>query len=162
VQRTPCLQERFVGLGALSSARLGSGRAGRRTGNARRQMESNPPNSSRSSLLRISVEPRRAVRIPLGSQSFNLTLFTLSAPPSSVGRARAPLPPRGCRESVITRLAAIPRALYARLEPSRFPRRAGAVHQGGEAAVSCRLCLTACNLRHFGEVPYGKGGPDAR
>ena len=32
------------------------------------------------------------------------------------------------------------------------------VHQGGDAAPSCRLCLTACNSRQFDEVPEPEGG----
>jgi hypothetical protein len=35
-----------------------------------------------------------------------------------------------------------------------FPSAAEA-HQGGDAVVSCRLCLIACNSRHGDEVGYG-------
>ena len=43
-------------------------------------------------------------------------------------------------------------ALSNRLNPSSLAPSAVEVHQGGEAALSCRLCLIACNSRQFDEA----------
>jgi hypothetical protein len=43
--------------------------------------------------------------------------------------------------------------LHARLGQVQ---RAGVVHQGSDAALSCRLCLIACNSRQFDEVGVGQ------
>jgi hypothetical protein len=48
------------------------------------------------------------------------------------------------------------------LEQFQVLARAEEVHQGGKAAPSCRLCLTACNSRQFDEVTASTGGPNAR
>jgi hypothetical protein len=48
------------------------------------------------------------------------------------------------------------------IDSLRQSHDSGEVHQGGEAAVSCRLCLTACNLRQFDEAATGEASLDAR
>jgi hypothetical protein len=52
-----------------------------------------------------------------------------------------------------TALGGIPAAPSA--DPGPCPS-AGAVHQGGDAALSCRPCLIACNSRHGDEVGGGR------
>lgn len=68
-----------------------------------------------------------------------------------------------CRNGLLFRLPNLPAIAIARPTVAicraceRFTARrpafiADADHQGGDAALSCRLCLTACNSRQFDEV----------
>lgn len=64
------------------------------------------------------------------------------------------------RRTIVSRIG-IPFACGRRLTQSCQPIAAEEVHQGGEAALSCRLCLTACNLRQFDEAAIREEGFDA-
>jgi hypothetical protein len=64
----------------------------------------------------------------------------------------APTPLQGLEQPLrdaYTALRADSPALSTGVGPSTS---AAEVHQGGDAAQSCRLCLIACNSRHYDEV----------
>jgi len=53
-------------------------------------------------------------------------------------------------------------ALSNRLNPFSLAPLVAEVHQGPGAALSCRLYLTACNLRQIDAGPALRGARDAR
>ncbi len=75
--------------------------------------------------------------------------------PSLLLTSRKPL-----RRTIVSRIGIL-FACGRRLAQSCQPIAAEEVHHGGEAALSCRLCLTACNLRQFDEAANRGEGLDA-
>jgi hypothetical protein len=80
--------------------------------------------------------------------SCKCTLATL--PPVSGARLSHHLPI--LQRIAIASLAAAPAIAWTRFASCHPALTSGADHQGGTAALSCRLCLIACNSRQFDEA----------
>lgn len=88
--------------------------------------------------------------------------FAFSASACFIPSQPVHLAPTTPQRTAIALSIALPDALGRPIHPSSPVPSAKETHQGGEAALSCRLCLTACNLRQIDAPIRRDGDLDAR
>jgi hypothetical protein len=114
-----------------------------------RHMEPNPckPSSVAAVALRCAYQAFSEI-IPTHSKSLAASLLAGGFPCHSEPLCLSQLP-EPLQRGVITLAIAILDSSSARVVLLCHEREPDAVHQGGSAARSCRLCLIACNSRKF-------------